>query len=298
MNHKVLIADDNKYNIRLLTDILQDAGYTVYTADNGVPVLEMTHSLKPDAVLLDIMMPGLNGFQVCELLKKDTETRDIPVIMITAKTDGNDINCAFELGAFDYIKKPIDEIEVLARLKSALRYKEQQDKLKDMAMKDGLTGVYNHVLLLELFQKELIKQQRHKGNMAFVMVDIDYFKRVNDTYGHTSGDIILKELAGIISVSVRGSDIVGRYGGEEFSIILSEVEFDEVLKLCERIRSDIENYVFRLSDETIHITVSMGVYFKTPEDKTISEDIIKKADEALYHAKRSGRNRVEISNIK
>lgn len=294
MSKKILVVDDNKNNIRLLADILEDAGYTVYTAENSLTVPEMAFNLKPDAILLDVMMPKMDGFQVCELLKRDSETRDIPVLMVTAKTDTNDLHKAFELGAFDYVKKPIDEIEILARLKSALNIKQHQDMLKAMASKDGLTGLYNHALLLELLQKELLKQERQNGNVAFVMMDIDYFKKINDTYGHTSGDIVLKELAAIISNQVRTSDIVGRYGGEEFSIILTDIILEDVISLCERIRSEVEHYDFLIHDNMIHATISIGIFLKGCRENCTTGEIVRRADEALYAAKNSGRNRVEV----
>lgn len=236
MSAKILIVDDNQKNIRLLKDILEDENFIVFTADNGLPVLEMTQSIKPDAVLLDIMMPNMDGFEVCKLLKNNYEVKDIPVIMVTAKTEANDLKKALELGAFDYIKKPIDEIEVIARVQSALRFKQQQDKLRELASIDGLTGIFNHALLIELFEKELKKQERNSSNISFVMLDIDYFKKVNDTYGHTTGDFILKELSNILSSSTRSGDIVGRYGGEEFSIVLPETNKENAYQLCEKIR--------------------------------------------------------------
>jgi diguanylate cyclase (GGDEF)-like protein len=294
MNKQILLVDDNKNNIRLLADILEDEGYNVYTADNGASVQEMTFNLKPDAILLDIMMPNLDGFQVCELLKKDSETKDIPVMMVTARTDTEDLRRAFELGAFDYVKKPIDEVELLARLKSALSFKEHQDALKAMATRDGLTSLYNHTLILELLQKEMSKQDRNNASIAFVMLDIDFFKKVNDTYGHTFGDKVLKELSAIVSKNVRASDIVGRYGGEEFSIILTDIGLEDTLKLCNRIRREIEQHSFKVMDTTTNVTVSMGIFMKTPQDKVTMCEVVANADDALYAAKRSGRNRIEV----
>jgi two-component system, cell cycle response regulator len=296
MDTKILVVDDNNLNVRLLTDILEDEGYEIYSCGNGSDVLYLAHKVRPEAILLDIMMPGLDGFEVCKLLKRDFEIKDIPVIMVTAKTDSVDVRRALELGAFDYIRKPIDEIEVVARVQSALRFKHHQDKLKEMAMKDGLTGLYNHALLIELFEKELKKQERSGNNISFVMLDIDYFKRVNDTYGHMSGDTVLMELSQILTSSIRSCDIVGRYGGEEFGIILPEVNLEGALNICERIRKNIESYKFDIGSESISITVSQGLYFKFPENSITSSEIIKRSDEALYRAKENGRNRVEISS--
>jgi len=290
---KILVVDDNLNNIRLLTDILEDENFTVYTADNGAAVLAMVHKLKPDVILLDIMMPGLDGFEVCKLLKNDFDIKDIPVIMVTAKTEGIDIKKSLEMGAFDYIKKPIDEIEVIARVQSAIRFKQTQDKLKEMAMKDGLTGLYNHALLIELFEKEIDKQQRNNGSISFAMIDIDDFKKINDTYGHISGDTVLKELSNILMSSVRGGDIVGRYGGEEFSIVFPGIDEQNAFQLCERIRKEVEDFNFEIGIETVKITISIGINFNELKGIINKREIIQKADEALYRAKHNGRNRVE-----
>jgi diguanylate cyclase (GGDEF)-like protein len=291
MYDTILVVDDNSKNLRLLKDILEDENFTVFTANNGLPVLKMTHDIKPDIILLDVMMPGMDGFEVCKLLKGDYEIKNIPVIMVTAKTESADLKKALEIGAFDYIKKPIDEMEVIARIKSALRFKQYQDKLNEMASKDGLTGVFNHALLIELFEKELSKRERNCGDIAFVMLDIDFFKKVNDTYGHISGDMVLKELSGILTASTRSSDIVGRYGGEEFGIVLPEITAENAYQLCERIRQSVENHDFSTGKDIIKITISMGIFFKGTIN---SQSMIKKADEALYKAKQNGRNRVEV----
>jgi len=290
---KILVVDDNLNNIRLLTDILEDENFTVYTADNGAAVLAMVHKLKPDVILLDIMMPGLDGFEVCKLLKNDFDIKDIPVIMVTAKTEGIDIKKSLEMGAFDYIKKPIDEIEVIARVQSAIQFKQTQDKLKEIAMKDGLTGLYNHALLIELFEKEIDKQQRNNGSISFAMIDIDNFKKINDTYGHISGDTVLKELSNILMSSVRGGDIVGRYGGEEFSIVFPGIDEQNAFQLCERIRKEVEDFNFEIGIETVKITISIGINFNELKGIINKREIIQKADEALYRAKHNGRNRVE-----
>jgi len=294
MSEKILVVDDNRLNVRLLTNILEDENFTVFSADNGLPVLEMSRKLKPDVILLDIMMPGIDGFEVCKLLKSDYDVKDIPIIMVTAKTEGYDIKKALEYGAFDYIKKPIDEIEVIARVQSALRLKKYQHHLRQLSMKDGLTGLYNHSFLIELFDRELIKQRRDAGNIAFVMVDIDHFKEVNDTYGHVSGNMVLKELANILESSVREGDIVGRYGGEEFSIVLPGINKHNASLICDRIRATIEVSKFNIGSESIKITVSMGVFLKDIKDNITRNEMIQKADEVLYLAKNNGRNRIEM----
>lgn len=298
MDIKILVVDDNKLNLRLLQDILEDEKYKVYTTDSGFSVLEMTHNLKPDVILLDIMMPGMDGYDVCRLLKSDEEVMDIPVIMVTAKTEGNDLKIAFEMGAADYIKKPFDELEIIARIHSVLRTKQSQDILKDKASRDGLTGIYNHALLIQLFEKEIKKQAISGGDVSFVMLDIDHFKKINDSYGHTIGDAVLKELAMILSTSIRDCDYVGRYGGEEFSIILTKMNSDDTYEWCEMLRKKIQNHKFYAGDLSIQVTVSMGFYCKSAKDTIGSYDMIKTSDEALYKAKQNGRNKVEAGIVR
>lgn len=296
MNEKILIVDDNKNNLRLLENILEDEDLDVVTTLNSLEVVNLAISVKPAAILLDVMMPGLDGFEVCSLLKKEPTVSDIPVIMITAKTDAKDLKNAFDLGAFDYIKKPIDEIEVIARIKSALRYKAQQDQLKNLAFRDGLTGLYNHASLIELFEKELAKGERTKNSLSFIMLDIDFFKRVNDTYGHLAGDMVLRQVAEILTRSTRSSDIVGRYGGEEFAAVLPEADGEEACRISERIRQTVEKNSFDIGTEKINITLSIGIHSIDYADPISCGDVIKKTDDALYKAKQNGRNRMELFN--
>ena len=295
MSKNILVVDDSRLNVRLMTDILEKEGYTVYSCSDGSCVLEISHNNDLDVILLDVIMPGIDGFEVCKLLKADLNSKDIPIIMITSKTDSGDVKKALELGAFDYIKKPIDEVEVIARIQSAIRFKEYQEKLKDMAMKDGLTGLYNHSLLVELFNKEIEKQQKNDNPISFVMIDIDFFKNVNDTYGHIFGDKVLQELSRILLKSVGFGDIVGRYGGEEFSIVFPSMGLETLKQVCERIRKNVEENELIIENKIIKITISMGAYCKVKGDNIKSSEMIKKADEALYRSKKSGRNKVEIS---
>ncbi|MDW7673335.1 MAG: diguanylate cyclase [Bacillota bacterium] len=295
MTLKVLVVDDSKVNTRLLTEILKAEGLEVFSTNNSQKALETARVVNPDLILLDIMMPELDGFTICKLLKATFELQDIPVIMVTAKKDRFDIKHALELGAFDYIKIPFDEIEVVARVKSALRYKEQHDRLKELATRDSLTGLYNHSLLMELFEKELAKGARKGNSLSFAMIDIDHFKAINDSYGHLTGDIVLKEISRILVESTRIGDIIGRYGGEEFGLVLPQVTKEQASVICERIRQNIENYKFSVGNTTIKITSSIGFCLETPDQLVDKRSMIKKADDALYSAKKNGRNIVQFA---
>lgn len=294
MGKKVLIADDSKLNIMMISDILRNEGYEVFSVMSGLEVLESVRTIKPDIILLDVIMPGLDGFAVCAELKSSYELKNIPVIMVTARTEAKYLKTALEIGAFDYIRKPVDSIEVIARIQSAIRYKEYQDKLEEMAMKDGLTGLYNHALIIDLLAKEHSKQMREGGNLSFIMLDIDYFKKVNDTYGHLKGNEVLKGVADIMLSSIRDSDIAGRYGGEEFGLILPYISIDKVLIVCERIRRRVALQAFNLDGESVNITISIGVCFKPKDIEMSYNEMIKMADDALYEAKGSGRNNVKL----
>ncbi len=294
MDYKALVVDDSRLNVQYMTDILQQNGLKVYSLRSGLNVVEKTHEIKPDIILLDIVMPEIDGFEVCRQLKENYEIKDIPVIMVTSITNSQDLKKALDLGAFDYIKKPIDEDEVLARVHSALRFKQYLDKLKVMATKDGLTGLYNHALLMELLEKEFARNERSEIATTFVMIDVDHFKKINDKYGHLAGDNVLKQLAQLLVESVRVVDIVGRYGGEEFGIIIRESDETMAYEVCERIRQSVEEFDFSLKNDKIHITISMGIYHKPYEEKIDFMEVVRRADKTLYKAKNSGRNRVEI----
>lgn len=290
----MLIADDSKLNIVIITDILKSEGYEVYSVTSGTEVIDAIKKYKPDIVLLDLVMPGKDGFTVCSEIKSDYQFKNLPVIMVTARTEAKYLKTALEIGAFDYIRKPVDSIEVIARINSALRYKEHQEKLEEMAMKDGLTGLYNHALLIELLAKEHSRQKRLNGSLAFLMIDIDYFKKVNDTYGHLKGNEVIKGVADIMRSAIREGDVAGRYGGEEFGIVLSNLPKDKVVAISERIRRRIALQSFSLEGQTVNITVSIGVCYKAPDNDISHKDMIKIADEAMYEAKRSGRNNVKV----
>lgn len=297
MSQRILVVDDNAFYLRVLADILHNAGYEAYTTQDGSQVIEIVNDNPPDIILLDLIMPKLDGFEICKLLKDNYLTKDIPIIMVTARTDSESIKKALELGVFDYIKKPIEEIEVIARVQSTLRFKEQLEQLKERSLKDGLTGLYNHSFLIELFEKELTRHERSGQGLSFIMVDIDYFKKINDTYGHQSGDLVLKKLSNLLTKSVRQGDVVGRYGGEEFGIVFANSSKEEAIKACERIRRRIENYIFNVSETDIKATVSLGLCYKEPGKTLTCQEIIQYADKALYSAKRNGRNQLAMADI-
>ncbi len=294
MKRKILVVDDNKLNIRILSDILEQEGYAVFSLTDGTAVMETVLSVQPDAILLDIIMPQIDGLDVCLALKTSDETKSIPVIMVTSVTEGDVLRKAFDIGAFDYIKKPFDQIEIIARLKSAIRFYDQQKQLETLAMRDGLTNLYNHRMIMELLETECYKSIQLQKSIAFMMFDIDNFKKINDTYGHKTGDFILQNMAVLLQDTASAlTDLIGRYGGEEFCIVLPNQPLEKVLLLSDNLRKSIEMYDFFVDNLHIHITTSIGIAYKESISNLCPNDIVITADKNLYKAKNNGRNRVE-----
>lgn len=284
---KVLIIDDNGENIKIAAKFIKSDEVIIWTAMNGKIGIEVAKEKHPDIILLDIQMPEMDGFEVCKILKADKETENIPIIFMTARTDDESIENAFKVGAVDYIVKPIRKTEIIARVRTHLKLAQTIKELEKAAYTDGLTKLYNHKKIFESLDLEIKREKRYKNNLSVMMVDIDFFKTVNDTYGHHMGDIVLEKLSEIIKATIRDADIAGRYGGEEFLIIFPEISEDEAFRAGERLRKNIEAVEF---ENRIKITISGGVAEYIEETAL---ELIEKADRNLYRAKENGRNRIE-----
>ncbi len=289
---RILIVDDNAVNIRLLKIILEREGFEVLSTGNGLDAVDLTLKLTPHLVLLDLLMPDVSGMEILRILKLNNVTQSVPVLMVTARTSGEDVKAALEAGAFDYIKKPLDEVEIVARVRSALRHKFHQDKLVEMAMRDSLTGLYNHRLLIELLERELATGRRKQQSVSFCMADIDHFKRINDRFGHQAGDLVLQDVSRLLVSGLRKSDPIGRYGGEEFGLVLTSCSPEKAVGLCERLRGIVAEHPFLIEGEEVHVTLSMGLAHAEPGAEIRETDLIQQADSALYRAKAEGRNRL------
>lgn len=288
----LLAVDDSPINLRLLSMLLAKEGYSFQGLENGLETVQVATETQPDLILLGMMLPGTSGLEICRLLKSQSETQNIPVIMVTAKTLGSDVMEALEAGAYDYIKKPLDEPEVIARVRSALRYKTAQDRLREMAMRDSLTGLYNHALIMEYLDKEIYQGRRKKSPLCFVMADIDHFKSINDNHGHQAGDEVLKDISQRLAASLRHGDIIGRYGGEEFAIIFRGVDSETGPVLTERLRQIVCGTPVKLPTGTLEVTMSFGLSCSHPDLPITHTELVSQADQALYAAKTTGRNRV------
>ena len=285
---KVLIIDDIEDDVRIIEKCLKPYGYEVLTAENGEKGLELAKSEQPDVILLDIMMPGIDGYAVCEELRSDYSTRDIPIIFVSAKVEPPDIIEGFQRGGDDYITKPFSLQELAARVNAAARIKERQDYLKMMSITDELTGLYNRRYLKERLWEEVERARRYNYPISCLMIDVDRFKEINDTYGHQLGDKVLSELGRLLKNTTRVVDIVARYGGEEFLIVLPMTNLKGAQTLAERIRRNVE--LSRFGGElSLALTVSIGCAELNPtrEDEMDPDLLIQMADKALYEAKRN-----------
>jgi diguanylate cyclase (GGDEF)-like protein len=255
-------------------------------ARSGEKALKQIEKREVDLILLDIMMPEMDGYEVCKILKSNSETQDIPILFITAKTDDASIVKGFEIGGVDYITKPFRPIELLARVKTHLKLSQTLKSLDFMASRDPMTGIYNRRRFFDLAQTLL----ETKENLFAVMMDIDKFKRINDTYGHPFGDVIIKSIVKTIENDLPEDAVFGRIGGEEFAILIEATSLQEIQSLIEKIRQDVEDSQEFYEGKSVPFTISNGVSQKVPNDTL--DSILKRADEALYEAKETGRNKV------
>jgi diguanylate cyclase (GGDEF)-like protein len=289
---KILIIDDSPDALALAKARLSKEHYELITADNGMAGLEIASVESPDLILLDLDMPGMSGFEVCRALKRDNDLRMIPVIFLSGSDSSHDKVKGLDIGAVDYVAKPFNAFELSARVNAALRTKRLQDLLIEHSKIDPLTGLINRRGLMERLHQEWERIQRHGGSLSFIMCDVDQFKQINDTYGHTMGDKVLCAIARVLLSQCRKTDLVSRYGGEEFAVIVPEVTAAEAAQLAERCRQNIASICLSIGTETVSITASFGV--ADAADATSQDALIQQSDEALYHAKNTGRNRVEV----
>ena len=306
----VLVVDDLPLNRKLQKAYLKEVGYQVILAENGIEALRKVREESPDLILLDVMMPKMDGFQVCRHIKNNLKTRFIPIIMVTALNEIESKIKGIEAGADDFICKPFNKLELLARVKSLLRIKhlnkelqikirqleEAHVKLKKLAITDGLTGAYNYRFFKEQLIKEIIRASRHNSYISIVMLDIDYFKNYNDTNGHPAGDYVLKTIAQLLKNNIRNIDIAARYGGEEFALILIESDKQAAGIVARKIKNLVEAFKFKYEETQPNgkITVSMGVA-TFPEDGKTFNELVSLADKRLYQAKKNGRNQVVLA---
>lgn len=301
--HRLLLIEDSLTQALKTRHLLQDEGYDVTVCRTGEEGLTAARSFQHDMVLLDVNLPGTSGFDVCQKIKSNPETRDIPVLMLTAHGRVEDLVEGIESGADDYVTKPFHELELKARIKSLLRTRHLQMELveknaalmsaykeiEQLAITDSLTELYNRRFFNQRIVNEVERAKRFHTPLSSVMIDVDCFKRLNDTHGHLTGDSVLRVIADILKAEIRQIDIAARFGGEEFILLLPETVKAGATVLAERIRVAVMEHDF---GQIGQVTVSAGVAELPQSNDVTSEYLINLADGALYRAKMAGRNRV------
>jgi diguanylate cyclase (GGDEF)-like protein len=301
---RVLIAEDDPISRRLLEVLLVKWGFEVELAATGLEALQLLERIDaPRLAVLDWMMPGMEGTQVCRKLRELKDRPYVYVLLLSGRTQKEDLLQGLDSGADDYLTKPFDSQELRARLHVGRRILDLQDKLISTgeellfrATHDNLTGISNRGVILDGLRRERARQERGGEAFAIVLADIDHFKYVNDTYGHLAGDAVLKEIASRMVNFIRPYDLVGRYGGEEFLILAPSSDGLGAITLAERIRNAIEEKPVSFDGRIISVTASFGIAVSTPRQRLDAQQMIRVADEALYKAKANGRNRCDLAN--
>lgn len=291
----ILIVDDDPVNVKILAEALHST-YRIKIAANGVEALNIAKCEQPDLILLDVMMPHMDGFEVCRRLKSDSNTQKIAVIFVTVLHSEIDEEKGLNLGAVDYIGKPFVMPIIKARIRTYIRLKLQADLLESLSFLDALTHIPNRRRFDEMLLSEWRRAARDATPISLIMIDVDYFKKYNDNYGHGKGDVCLQNVATTLSNSlVRPSDFVARYGGEEFVVILPNTNQQAAVQIAERLRERVEKIALphTYSNVSSVVTISLGVATqrKIPEH-SLPQTLTEAADKALYMAKEGGRNRV------
>ena len=298
---------DDSLTIRMqVKDLLEENGFEVLLAQDGLECLKVLDEETPDVILLDIIMPEMDGIEVCRRIKDHEKLLDIPVIILTNVTDTENKVSGLNAGADDYITKPFAVEELMARVDSVIRTKklfeqlreeikfrrEAETRLKELSTHDTLTGLTNRLQMDDIVKREFKRAQRYDRNLSFLMFDLDFFKDVNDSYGHAFGDFVLKEFASDLKKHVRDSDLLFRYGGEEFLAVLPEASINGAEKAAEITRRRCEKRNYDFEDRSISVTVSIGISSIQDHHPATAEEMLRYADQALYQAKAEGRNRV------
>ncbi len=297
----VLVVEDDREIREMVTMMVRSMGYTVTTAVNGKDALGQLREQPVDIVLLDLMMPEMDGFEFCQKVREAAALRDLHIIITSARDALEDKVRGLELGAADYLTKPFSLTELQARIKVGeriVRYQKtlqaQQTQLEHLAREDALTGLANRRRFEERAHEELLRSGRYQHPLSVLLADLDHFKTINDTYGHSYGDTVLKEVGQAFFRHCRSSDLCARYGGEEFAILLPETRLEEAQLVAERLCAAVRKLQFSYPSGAIHVTTSFGVTCVDTDSPQSLEELLEQADQALYTAKHKGRNRVEI----
>jgi two-component system cell cycle response regulator len=305
MKANLLLIDDSQTQASQIKAALERLGYAVVLAASGAEGLRLARENKPDLVLLDVVMPDLDGFAVCRWLKMNAATKHIPVIMLTVRSAVADRVEGLQLGADDYLPKPFQDAELEARIFAALRVKNAHSELLErnvqleamlhqveaLAITDPLTGLYNRRRFGDVLKREFAVTKRYRNTLSCLLLDLDHFKRINDRFGHDAGDQVLKEVARRLAESLREVDLAARFGGEEFAILLPHTSKKDAAIVAARLLTKVRRQEFKFGSEIVRVTVSIGCAGNSDVPGENAEDLVKCADLALYEAKAGGRDR-------
>ena len=293
-NGRILVVDDAMENIQILNQALRDEHEVLFALD-GEKAIDIALEQQPDLILLDAVMPGMDGYAVCAALRAAPRLQDIPIIFVTALNQPEDETRALEAGAVDFISKPFNVAVVRARVRSQLTIKRQADAMRELSMTDSLTGVANRRSFNETIDSEWRRCSRAGLPLSVIMIDIDHFKLYNDKYGHQAGDLCLQQTAAAMKLcAARPQDLLARYGGEEFILLLPQESLEGAEVVAQRILDEVRklNITHAASATAPHVSVSLGVACASPPlDSSEPSALIRQADSLLYHAKKNGRNR-------
>jgi two-component system, cell cycle response regulator len=300
--YRVLMVEDSRVSLEVYAQRLERRGYQVATALSAEAARGELENSLPDLILLDVFMPKVSGFDFLRELRSAPRTATVPIILISALSDTQHIVEGLELGANDYVTKPIVMPILTARMEALLRSSElvrrlevQTELLAKLAAFDDLTGSFNRRSMFHHLEAELSRSRRYGRSLAVLMADIDHFKKVNDQHGHLVGDRALRWVATTLQNELRSMDFLCRYGGEEFCAILPETNQPGAARAAERIRSALERQAFAVDGLSLSLTISVGAAAWTPVDKEEIPDLLARADRALLDAKRAGRNRIQVA---
>lgn len=298
---RVLVIEDKSFESEKFVETLKRDDDSVMAVKSGEQAIEFSQQNEFDIITVSLNLAAEDGLRLCSRLRSNERTRSVPILMVGEDTDMKRIAQGMEIGAHDYILRPVDRNELLARVRTQIRRKRYQDRLRanyemslSLALTDSLTGLFNRRYLMVHLEKLLTKNREANKSLCVLMLDIDHFKRVNDTYGHAAGDEVLKIFADRVSQRLRSFDLVARLGGEEFVVILPDISLDMAMQVSERLRKGIEREPFPVSGPhgSIPVTVSIGACMIGGEDVVTVEECLKRSDDELYRAKEGGRNAV------
>lgn len=287
---KILVIDDSQPNLILLKAHLNSMGLVAMLADNAIDGITIAVEQKPDIILLDVMMPDVDGFEACRRLKSDIRTSSIPIIFVSAKDQAEDKVSGLKLGAIDYVTKPFNKGELQARIGIVLQMTDLQERLLLLANTDELTKLANRRHFLQILDRELLQAKIRGGSVAVMMFDVDHFKSVNDTYGHLAGDKILQQVGKILAENIYPMDLAARYGGEEFIVLMPGMPLEIAMQRTRKLLTLIDKYSWEIEGKSLSITCSAGVTVFDGADNADPYELIRRADDALYVAKNRGRN--------